>query len=77
MAQLQTLRLRVPAITTAERLSFAYPGKPDTEFYNLFFSGADYIELKSKMYRVENLEATIKSTQRVKLHDVVGHFKGL
>lgn len=56
MIQLQNLRLRDPAITSAVRPSFDSPITPDTEFYNLFFSEADYIELKSKMYRVRGLE---------------------
>jgi hypothetical protein len=56
MTQIQNLRLYDPAIISAERPSFVSQNKPDIGFHNLLFPLADYIEPKSKAYRIGSLE---------------------
>ena len=56
MLQRTKIMLYVPVENPAVRLAFALTGTPDIGFYNLFFPRADFIELKSKMYRANGLE---------------------
>jgi len=73
MLQITQIMPYVPVENPAVRLAFVLSNTPDIGFYNLFFPLANYIEPESKMYRVENLDAIIKSWQRLKLGDQVGN----
>jgi lipid II:glycine glycyltransferase (peptidoglycan interpeptide bridge formation enzyme) len=74
MVQIQNIKaLCVGVKPPVVRQSLLTQVAPTIGFYNIVSPGPDFIEAKSKQYRIRNLNKIIKSRQRVKLLDLVGN----